>query len=115
MCRLWFDDVYIPSNRYMDGLKGDQNPSKVAAFLEHFTDDEVASMERFHAFLDLRLDMVSNATGETWKNIVRDAQYLVEDLEPNEKRRQQLVDWLMGLLARGELRLGPQVTSRSDP
>ena len=110
MCRLWFDEIYVPGKRYMDGLKGDQNEEEVAAFSELFTDEELATLERFHAFLDLRLDMVSERVlgsrsfpaGDMWQNIVRDARYLVEDLEPDAERRRHLVDWLADLLARGQ-------------
>lgn len=102
MCRVWFDEIYVPGNRYMDGFKGDWNAADVAAFSEHFSDEELAALERFHAFLDLRLGMVTSPTGDMWQNIIRDAQYLVEDLEPDAHRRRKILDWLADLLARDE-------------
>jgi hypothetical protein len=106
---LWFDEIYVPGTRYMDGLKGDRDEDEVSAFSDLFTAEELTSLERFHAFLDLRLDMVSERVlenhsfpaGDMWENIVRDARYLVEDLEPDAERRRHLVDWLADLLARG--------------
>jgi len=101
-CRLWFDEIYTPSTRYMDGLKGDLSPGRVAEFRQHFDDDELAALERFNAFLDLRIDMLSDAQrasrkfpeNDMWRNIVRDAGYLVEDLEPDAAERRRLVDWI---------------------
>lgn len=109
-CRLWFDEIYTPSARYMDGLKGDVSRERVAAFAQHFDEDELAALERFNAFLDLRIDMLSDAQrasrtfpeNDMWRNIVRDAGYLVEDLEPDAAVRRRLVDWLAESLARGK-------------
>lgn len=88
-CRLWFDDVYVPSRRYLRGLKGDWSEEAVARFRAGFTDEELEALERFHRFLELRVDMLSDEDHErerfpqndAWDSIVRHAGYVLEDLD----------------------------------
>jgi len=107
LCRLWFDDIYVPSTRYMDGLKGDRSATDVQQFERAFSSDELLSLERFHAFLELRLDMLSDAhrrdrifpPSDLWDNVMRDARYLAETLEPNHTQREALLSWLVSVLS----------------
>ena len=59
LCRLWFDQVYAPSLRYMDGLKGDGDPRASESFTDAFSDEEFSWLERFHRFLELRVDRLT--------------------------------------------------------
>jgi hypothetical protein len=101
LCRVWFDEIYVPGPRYLDGIKGDVTSERIAEFAAHFSEDEFAALERFHAFFELRLDMLpervvrerSFPTSDLWMNIVRDARYIVEDLEPDAERRRALIEW----------------------
>ena len=86
LARIWFDDIYLPGIRYLDGgLKGDNSEKAVAEFTEGFTQDEFKALERFHHFFELRLEMVpasTRATGDwpqndTWSNMVKDARNLL--------------------------------------
>jgi hypothetical protein len=102
LCRVWFDEIYVPGPRYLDGLKGDLSEERIAAFAEHFSDEEFAALERFHAFFELRMDMQPDRVirdrsfpkSDLWMNIVRDARYVVEDLDPDSERRRVLIEWL---------------------
>lgn len=122
LCRVWFDEIYVPGPRYLDGLKGDLTAERVAEFASHFTDEEFESLERFHAFFELRMDMQpekvlrdrSFPDSDLWQNVVRDARYIVEDLEPNAEKRRAMIEWFADstvdadspVLSRGSLFLG---------
>src|SRR5690606_29645357 len=54
LLRIWFDDVYLPSARYVDGLKGDYSATAADVFRSAFSDEECADLERFHRFVELR-------------------------------------------------------------
>ena len=78
LCRLWFDEVYLASERYFDSAKGDVNQSLVAHFLQQFSAEECRALERFHRSLEIRLELVEKhgqqlAESELWRNICRDA------------------------------------------
>ena len=86
LARIWFDDIYLPGIRYLDGgLKGDYSENAVAKFAEGFTQDEFKALERFHHFFELRLEMVPTSARETgdwpqndtWSNMVKDARNLL--------------------------------------
>lgn len=88
-CRLWFDEVYVPSRRYLDGLKGDWSEEAAAQFRDCFVEEEQEALERFHRFLELRVEMLSDEDHErksfpqndAWDSVVRHAGYVLEDLE----------------------------------
>ena len=87
----WFDDVYVPSERYMDGLKGDMAPEAAETFRDAFDPVELAAMERFHRFFELRIDMLPDAmiasrcipVDDRWRSLMKDAGYLLEDIGGN--------------------------------
>ena len=87
-CQLWFDEIYTPSTRYLDGIKGDRREEPVARYEAAFTDDERAALERFHRFLELRVDRLSDEDRQraafpqtdAWAAVVRHAAYLLEEL-----------------------------------
>ena len=97
--KLWrfatFDDVFVAGTRYLEGLKGDYDESAATEFRAAFTDEEWKYLERFHRFLELRIDMMPAAArrerrlpdSPVWQSIVRDAGYLLELLEPDPARR----------------------------
>ena len=90
LCRVWFDEIYVPGIAYFDGIKGDYSEVAAQAFRDAFDDDELAALERFHRFFELRVEMLRNQAREAgrfpdtdlWRNLVKDARYLLEDLEP---------------------------------
>lgn len=79
LCRYWFDELYTPSRRYLDEVKGDFSPTDASAFNSLFNDSELEALSRFHHFLELRLSMLDSsehrlAGSDLWASIVRDAQ-----------------------------------------
>lgn len=88
-CRVWFDEIYVPSLRYLNGLKGDRSEEAAARFRACFTEEEQEALERFHRFLELRVEMLSDEDHEresfpqndAWNSIVRHAGYVLEDIE----------------------------------
>lgn len=106
LCRIWFDEIYIPSRRYFDALKGDFSEEAAERFKSAFSDDEIAALERFSRFLELRMEMLSGAArssrrvpnNDAWQSLVRHAFYLLDDLEPDaEYRRARLAENLTGI------------------
>jgi hypothetical protein len=110
LCRMWFDDIYWPGPRYLEGLKGDLTADRITEFSGHFSEDELESLQRFHAFFELRIDMLSKDSlkhrrfpeSDMWANIVRDATYLVELLEPNAERPRRFLEWLASAISAGD-------------
>lgn len=91
-CRLWFDEIYVPSLRYLEGLKADRSEEAAAEFRACFTEDELEALERFHRFLELRVERLSDDAHQresfpqtdAWDSVVRHAGYVLEDLEAVE-------------------------------
>lgn len=111
-CRLWFDEIYVPSLRYLDGLKGDRSEEAAARFRACFSDEEQEALERFHRFLELRVDMLpeeahrreSFPQNDAWDSIVRHAGYVLEDLEAVEPDalRDELAPLVHALIRRSD-------------
>lgn len=106
-CRLWFNEVYVPSSRYLDGLKGDVSEEAVTQFRSSFTDAEMEALERFHRFLELRIEMLPHDLAETqafpqtdaWDHVVRHAGYALEELEQDPSSLKEQVGWIAQLIA----------------
>ncbi len=100
LARIWFDEIYVPGIRYLEGgLKGDYSEEAVDEFEDSFTDDELDALERFHLFFELRLQMIPDSSiktgiwpqNESWRNIIKDAGHLLQALEPDaESKRTRL-------------------------
>lgn len=107
LCNIWFDRVFVAGTRYLDGIRGDRDEEEAAAFRAAFNDEEWKYLERFHRFLELRIDMMPSTlkagraipNNNLWESIQRDAQYLFELLEPDLKKRHLISESLQaGLL-----------------
>ena len=93
LCEMWFNHVYVPGTRYMDGLKGDYDAEAARDFLGRFDEDEERWLERFNRFLELRVERLTSREreegrfppGERWTNITRDAGHLVALLGGNPR------------------------------
>lgn len=106
LCRIWFDEIYLPSRRYFDALKGDYSEAAADRFRTAFSADELAGLERFTRFLELRMEMLSSdarsarrvPNNDAWQGLVRHAFYMLDDLEPDsEYRRARLSEDLSRL------------------
>ena len=106
LCRLWFDHVFTPSRRYIDGWKGDLDPEATAEFIAAFTEEEYGWLERFHRFLELRIDRLSEKQkkedvfpiNDTWKGITRDAGNLLDLLDQDGSRKTDRLETVMRAL-----------------
>jgi hypothetical protein len=89
LCRLWIDEIYVPGLHYVDGIKGDRSTAAAATFAAAFTPAEQSALERFHHFLELRIQMLPEADrargifpdGAPWESTLRHARYLLDELE----------------------------------
>ena len=99
LARLWFDEIYVPGDAYLDGLKGDRSDEDRERFEACFSDDELCALERFHGFFELRLDFVTNSAlgraffpdNDSWRSLVKHAAYVLADLNPNPDRLRSLL------------------------
>ena len=99
LSRLWFDEIYVPGESYLFGLKGDRSAEQIAAFQTCFSLTELKSLERFHGFFELRLDFVTNnALGraffpenDSWRSILQHASYVLAELDPDPNRLRSLL------------------------
>lgn len=81
LCKLWFDDIYVPSKSYFDALKGDYWDVHAENFISCFSEDELELLARFHRFFELRIEILRKeddtlktiADSTHWKHIVKDA------------------------------------------
>lgn len=111
LSRLWFNEIYAPGRCYLESLKGDFSQEKAQEFRNYFSDEEMESLERFHRFFELRIEMLPEAArqqgifpeSDAWRNVMRHAAYLAEELEPDaEKRRSRLAKYLRKALTNQE-------------
>ena len=111
LARLWFDEIYVPGERYLDGLKGDRSEEDIERFQACFTYDELAALERFHGFFELRLDFVSNSArgraffpdNDSWRSLIQHAAYLLDELDPDPDRiRNVLAGFVEEVLDKGD-------------
>ncbi len=94
--RLWFDEVYVPAEKYLDEFKGHPCDLDLARFDACFTEGELAALARFHGFWELRLGFVTNSAGgraffpenDSWRGLIKHAEYVLAELEPDAKRIQ---------------------------
>ena len=99
LARLWFDEIYMPGDSYLHGLKGDRSGDDLTRFNACFTTDELAELERFHGFFELRLDFVSNSAlgraffpdNDSWRSLLKHAAYVLADLDPDPDRLRALL------------------------
>lgn len=108
LCRLWVEELYVPGYHTLDGIRGDRDPDAVARFEDAFSADEEAALERFHHFLLLRLGRLPAEArragrfplGDRWRQVVRDASYLLDLLDPDpEALRRRLAGLVESLWA----------------
>lgn len=86
LCRLWFDEIYLPSERYVDALKAQPSPEVNGEFFAAFSAEELEDLERFHQCFELRLRMLPPEGGdgsgffgrESWRHIQADAARLLK-------------------------------------
>jgi hypothetical protein len=111
LARVWFNEIYTPGIGYINSLKGDFSPEKAQAFQDCFTEEEMESLERFHRFFELRMDMLPESAkrqeifpeNDAWHHVMRHACYLAEELEPDaEKRRNRLEKYIRRVLTKND-------------
>ncbi len=86
--RLWFDEIYVPGDSTLDGLKPAPDPEELARFKACFSTRELNSLERFHGFFELRLSFLTNKLkgrayfpdNDSWRSILQHAAYVLDEL-----------------------------------
>ncbi len=88
---IWFDDLYVPGDSYLDAVKGDRDADEIHRFQGSFTESELRTLERFHGFFELRAAFLSNSRqgrahfpdNDSWQGLIRHAEHVLSELEPN--------------------------------
>ncbi len=120
LCSLWINEIYIPGLRYRDGLKGDRRKEEVERFESQFSRIELALLEQFHRFLELRLEMLPKRLAEErtfpqgafWQNIIAHARRILEEIDPEGLELDELVARGSALLNRAR---GGRLSVGSEP
>ena len=94
--RIWFDEIYVPAERYLDEFKGDPSDLDLARFEACFSTGELEALARFHGFWELRLGFVTNSAdgralfpdNDSWRGLVKHAEYILGEMEPDAGRIQ---------------------------
>lgn len=97
---IWFDDLYVPGESYLNAVKGDRRDDEVLRFQASFTEGELLALERFHGFFELRASFLSNSRhgrahfpeNDSWRGLLRHAEHLLSELAPDP-------DYLRSVLA----------------
>lgn len=108
LCRVWIEEVFDPSMSYLDGWKGDRDPEAERRFWAAFTEAEREALERFHRFVELRIEMLPEEArtrgafpeGDRWDNLVRDASNTLEELEDDGEEVRERVERVVRRLVR---------------
>lgn len=87
---IWFDDLYVPGDSYLNAVKGDRHEDEVQRFQASFTEGELQALERFHGFFELRVGFLSNSRqgrahfpkNDSWRGLLRHAEHVLSELEP---------------------------------
>ena len=88
LSRIWFDDIYMRGDSYLDGLKGDLSAEEIARFESCFSEGELETLERFHGFFELRIGFLANRQrglarfpdNDSWRSLVRHADHVLSEL-----------------------------------
>ena len=105
LCSLWIDELFVPGLRYRDGLKGDRSSSLVREFESQFSRREIALLEQFHRFLELRLEMLPKRRaeettfprGDFWQSIIAHAGRVLKEIDPEGLEMDEIVDRPAGM------------------
>lgn len=89
LCRVWIEEIFVPGWTRLDGIKGDRDVRAAARFWEAFDGEEREALERFHRFVELRVEMLPEEArrdrrfpqNDRWENLMRDAANTLEALE----------------------------------
>ena len=89
LCRVWIEEIFVPGWTRLDGIKGDRDARAADRFWAAFDGEERKALERFHRFVELRVDMLAEEDrrnrrfpqNDRWENLMRDASNTLEALE----------------------------------
>ena len=111
LVRLWFDEIYVPGDSTLDGLKPGVDPYDLARFNACFSSEELSILERFHGFFELRLNFLSNRLygraffpeNDSWHSLLQHATYVLGELAPDPDQLRKVLANLVQQLNRGKL------------
>ncbi len=126
LTQLWFEEIYIPGETTVDGIKPVPDPEDCARFNACFAAEELTMLERFHGFFELRLNFLINQVhgraffpdNDSWQGVLQHARYLLAELDPDPEWLHTMLETMIHKLQRGKLieglRSPPQLSSSYD-
>lgn len=114
LTQLWFEEIYVPSETAINGIKPVPAPEDCRRFNACFTSEELVALERFHGFFELRLDFLTNQIygraffpeNSSWRSILEHAKYVLAELNPDPEWLRSLLESMIQNLQNGTLREG---------
>ncbi|MCY3487422.1 MAG: hypothetical protein OXH34_03185 [Bacteroidetes bacterium] len=114
LTRLWFEEIYVPSETGIDTLKPVPDPDDCARFNGCFSAGELTALERFHGFFELRLNFLTNQVygkaffpeNDSWRSLIEHARHVLSELDPNPEWLQSMLEAMIQNLQKGELKDG---------
>lgn len=111
LTRMWFEEIYVPSETAIDSIKPDLDPVECERFRGCFSAEELVALERFHGFFELRLNFLTNQVygkaffpeNDSWQSLIDHAKYVLSELDPNPEWLQSMLETMIQNLQRGAL------------
>ena len=127
LTRLWFDEIYLPSDTTFSGIKPAGDADAQSGFRQAFTEPELKALERFHGFYELRMNFRSNRLygraffpeNDSWKALLDHAEHVLAELNPDYDRLKSILAALVERVKQGTLMEGlrspARLTSPASP
>jgi len=123
LTRLWFDEIYVPSETAFSGIQPVVNPDALNNFTDAFSESEMQALQRFHGFFELRLNFLSNRLygraffpeNDSWRALLEHAGYVLAELDPDYERLQGILAALAAQIRKGRLPFRSTITSPEHP
>ena len=111
LTRLWFDEIYVPSDTTFSGLVSNVDSESVSSFHADFSESERQVLERFHGFYELRLGFLSNQLygraffpeNDSWHSLLQHAGYVLAELDPDYEQLKSILASLVEQMRLGKL------------
>jgi len=114
LTKLWFEEIYIPGETAIEGIKPVPAPEDCTRFNACFSAEELTMLERFHGFFELRLNFLTNQVhgrayfpdNDSWRGVLQHARYVLAELDPDPEWLRTMLEALIQKLREGQLMEG---------
>lgn len=111
LTRLWFEEIYVPSETIIDSIEPVPDSDDCARFRDCFNTEELVALERFHGFFELRLNFLTNQIygkaffpdNDSWRSLIDHAKYVLSELDPDPEWLRSMLEAMIQNLQTGKL------------